>query len=101
MLKRNSPRVVFKTVLDPLTMMNIPVNDQHPEKLFDSWDLNVIYELGHTNDLLLFLPFKAIFLLCVLSCYGHVVEHTKTIGSAAHTVVSWRSVNTGKQWIDR
>lgn len=40
-------------------------------------------------------------MLCVSSCYGHVVEHTETVGSAAHTVVSWRSVNTGKQVIDR
>lgn len=81
--------------------MNIPVDDQHPEKckvvgFIDGCDCCTVY-VAHSKDLLPFLPFKVIFLLCVSSCYGHVVEHTETVGSAAHTVVSWRSVNTGKQ----
>lgn len=45
------------------------------------------------------LPFKPIFLFGISSCYGNIIEHTESIGSTAHTVVSWRSVNNDREVI--
>lgn len=49
--------------------------------------MNCIYLFHYWNN---HSPLQAVFLPCILRRYGHIIEHTETTGSTAHTVMSWR-----------
>lgn len=82
-------------------MMDIPVDYQNPGKNKQKNTLNCFkrvcfkkksaFQIVTRKDSKLKKPFDSIFLLCILSCYGHVVEHTETVGCTAHAVVTRRS----------
>lgn len=98
-VRKDSPWIIFKTVLHPLTMMYVPVDDQHPGYVFRNKSMRVrtnTVHLSRINKTSLKLPFKSIFLLGISRCYGHIVEHTEPTGSTAHTVVSWWSVSSDR-----
>lgn len=78
--------------------------DEHPSQLSTPWEDETRWTYRRFRWCICLtvrsapkLPFQSIFLLCVSSRYGHVVKHTETVGGTAHAVVSWRSVNNGKQ----
>lgn len=100
---RDKPWIIFKTVLYPLTMMDIPVNYQNPEnRKFCKYQAAQLYFISHNWSKRS--PLQTIFLPCVSRCYGHIIEHTESIGSTAHRMMSrrpGRELWMCKKWLFR
>lgn len=103
---RSSPGVIVEDILDALAMVDVPVDNENPE-FRQRWRLLKVTALppsGSDLQLHLFLlslgphtcssisdtPLQPIFLLGMLGCYSHIVEHTESIGSCPLTMMPWR-----------
>lgn len=114
----SSPGVILEDILDALTVVDVPVDNEDPgigstqateglglrpggeeptpARESTTWGLGAAYPTtfhpaqppphSHPDT-----PVHAVPLLGISGCYGHVVEHTKSIGSSPLAVVPRRS----------